>query len=96
MSAMQNFIGIGVWIAIGVVVGLLMKAVVRRPEDDQGPGTLILVFLSVFGALIGGMLGVGIFHLREPLALSSGGVGGAVFLSVFMGWLYRWGIRAWA
>ncbi|MBI4520617.1 MAG: hypothetical protein HY701_07250 [Gemmatimonadetes bacterium] len=95
MSAIQNFIGIALWIAIGVVAGLLMKTLVRRPEDDRGSGTLVLVFLSVFGALIGGMLGVGIFHLREPLALSSGGIGGAIFLSVFMGWLYRWGIRVW-
>lgn len=90
---MQNWIGVGVWIVIGVIAALFVKAVVKRPEDDTRTGTLLLVVLSAFGAVVGGMLGVGIFHLREPLALSPGGIAGAVFLALLMGFLYRWGIR---
>ncbi|MBI4540120.1 MAG: hypothetical protein HY704_11500 [Gemmatimonadetes bacterium] len=90
---MHNFIGVGVWIVIGIIAALLVKAIVKRPEDDAPSGTLLLLVLSAFGAVIGGMLGVGIFHLREPIALSRGGIGGAVFLALLMASLYRWGIR---
>lgn len=90
---MQNWIGVGVWIIIGVMAAFVMKAAVRRPEDDTASGTLLLVVLSAFGAVVGGMLGVGIFHLRDPLALSPGGIAGAIFLASLMGFLYRWGTR---
>jgi hypothetical protein len=41
------------------------------------------------------MLGVGLFHLWNPIppALSPGGFGGAIFLAVVMTWIYRWGVR---
>jgi hypothetical protein len=49
--------------------------------------------LGAFGAVIGGMLGVGIFEFDEPLAISAGGMGGALAFSVLMSFVYRWGIR---
>jgi hypothetical protein len=51
------------------------------------------MLLGAFGAVVGGMLGVGIFEFEEPLALSAGGMGSALAFSVFMSALYRWGIR---
>ena len=39
------------------------------------------------------MLGVGTFHLYEPLAISLGGMSGALIFSVMMTFLYRWGLR---
>ena len=42
------------------------------------------------------MLGVGIFHFYEPVALSAGGMGSAAVFALFMGWVYRWGVRGWA
>jgi hypothetical protein len=92
---MQNWIGIGIWIVMGGAVGLAMKFLVKRPEETAGH-TPILIVLGAFAAVIGGMLGVGIFHLYEPLALSPGGVGAAFVFSVLMTFVYRWGIRGWA
>lgn len=88
----MNWIGIGIWIVMGALVGLLMKVLVDRPEAAPGH-TAILLVLGVFGALVGGMLGVGIFHFYDPVALSLGGMAGAALLSFLMVWLYRWGVR---
>ena len=89
---MENWIGIGVWIVMGSLIGSAMKAVIRRPEVTPGH-TTILVVLGAFAAVIGGMLGVGIFTFDDPRALSLGGMGGAVFLSVLFTSIYRWGVR---
>jgi hypothetical protein len=90
---MENWIGVGIWIVLGVLVALAMKVLVQRPEEQPGHN-LVLVVLGAFAAVVGGMLGVGIFHFEDPLALSVGGMAGALFLSALMSWLYRWGIRA--
>jgi hypothetical protein len=89
---MQNWIGIGVWIVLGMLIGLVMKAVIKRPEETAGH-TVILAVFGAFGAVIGGMLGVGILELFNPRALSLGGMLGAVVFATFISWLYRWGIR---
>ena len=74
-------------------MGLLMKVVIRRPEETGGHA-LILAALGAFGAVIGGMLGVGIFEFDDPVSLSVGGMAGVVVLSALMTWIYRWGTRA--
>lgn len=89
---MQNWIGIAIWIVMGSVVGLVMKALIQRPEETPGH-TLVLMVLGSFAAVIGGMLGVGIIHLYEPLALSVGGMAGAAIFSIMMTFVYRWGLR---
>jgi uncharacterized membrane protein YeaQ/YmgE (transglycosylase-associated protein family) len=89
---MQNWIGIAIWIVMGAVVGLVMKALIQRPEETPGH-TPILMVLGSFAAVIGGMLGVGIVHLYEPLALSVGGMTGAAIFSIMMTFVYRWGLR---
>ena len=40
------------------------------------------------------MLGVGIFHLYDPLALSPGGMGAGFAFAVLMTFIYRWGVRS--
>jgi uncharacterized membrane protein YeaQ/YmgE (transglycosylase-associated protein family) len=90
---MQNWIGVGIWIVLGVVIGMIMKAVIKRPEESPGH-TPVLAFLGAAGAVIGGMLGVGILEFFHPNALSLGGMLGAVVFATFISWLYRWGIRA--
>ena len=89
---MENWIGAGIWIALGMGVGLAMRRVVDRPEETEGHAAVLALF-GGFGAVIGGMLGVGIFHFHEPLALSPGGVGGALVFSALITFVYRWGIR---
>ena len=89
---MENWIGVGVWIVMGVVIALVMRMVIKRPEETPGH-VPVLVVLGAFGAVIGGMLGVGIFEFDEPLALSVGGMAGAATFAVFMSFIYRWGIR---
>jgi hypothetical protein len=89
---MQNWIGIAIWIVMGAAIGLAMTAAIKRPEATQGH-TAVLMALGAFAAVIGGMLGVGIFHLYEPLAISPGGMGGGAVFASMMTFLYRWGIR---
>ncbi|MFO8175713.1 MAG: hypothetical protein R6T96_15620 [Longimicrobiales bacterium] len=90
---MENWIGIGVWIVLGGLVGLVVKALVKGPEAATSGHTLIIMILGAFAAVVGGMLGVGLFAFEDPLALSPGGMAGAVFLSVLFTYIYRWGIR---
>ncbi len=90
---MENWIGIGVWIVLGAIVGLVMKAIVKLPEAQPGH-TAVLLILGAFAAVVGGMLGVGIFQFQDPRALSVGGMIGALFLSVLLTWTYRWGSKS--
>ncbi len=92
---MENWIGIGIWIVLGALVGLSMKVLVKQSGERPGHATLLAVF-GAFGAVIGGMLGVGLFHFLDPRALSIGGFGGAIFLSALLSGIYRWGIRTMA
>ena len=89
---MENWIGVGIWIVMGGLIALVMRAVIKRPEESPGH-VPVLVVLGAFGAVIGGMLGVGIFEFDDPLALSAGGMGGAATFAVVMSFIYRWGIR---
>lgn len=89
---MQNIIGVAIWIVMGVVVGLVMKALVKRPEATPGHTTILLV-LGALAAVIGGMLSVGIFDLYGNSVISRAGMLGALGFSALMTWVYRWGIR---
>ena len=94
---MENWIGIGIWIVMGAVIALVMRTAIKRPEETPGH-VPVLVVLGAFGAVIGGMLGVGIVEfgilkVDEPIALSAGGMGGAATFAVLMSFIYRWGIR---
>lgn len=92
LAPMENWIGIGIWIVMGIVIALLMKAIIKRPNETPGH-SVVLSILGAFGAVIGGMLGVGLFHFYDPVAISAGGFGGAVVLSALMAGIYRWGIH---
>lgn len=89
---MQNWIGIAIWIVMGASIGLLMRALISRPEEQPGHAQIIAV-LGGFAAVIGGMLGVGTFHLFDPMAISVGGMAGAAIFAALMTFIYRWGLR---
>lgn len=89
---MTNWIGIAIWILLGAAIGLAMKLVVKLDDETSGHG-LLLAVLGAFGAVIGGMLGVGIFEFWEPSSLSIGGMGGAVVLAALLAFVYRWGVK---
>lgn len=89
---MQNWIGIAIWIIMGAGIGLVMRAIISRPEEQPGHAQIIMV-LGAFAAVIGGMLGVGTFHLFDPLAISVGGMAGAAIFAALMTFVYRWGLR---
>jgi uncharacterized membrane protein YeaQ/YmgE (transglycosylase-associated protein family) len=89
---MQNWIGVAIWIVMGAVIGLFMKALIKRPEETQGHVPVLMV-LGAFSACIGGMLGVGFFDMYHPLALSVGGMASGFVFSALMTFIYRWGIR---
>ena len=40
---MENWIGIGVWIVMGGLLGLTMGAIIRRPEATPGHTTILVV-----------------------------------------------------
>lgn len=89
---MENWIGIGIWIVMGALIGLVMKALVRRPQATPGH-TRLIVILGAFAAVVGGMLGVGVFSFWNPTALSLGGTVGAAVLAILFTFIYRWGLK---
>lgn len=89
---MENWVGVGLWIILGAAVGLAMKILIKLPATDRGHDVLLAV-LGAFGAVIGGMLGVGILSFRDPVALSPGGFLGALLFSAFSAAVYRWGAK---
>ena len=89
---MENWIGIGIWIIMGALIGLVMKSLVKRPNTTPGHTALVAI-LGAFAAVVGGMLGVGIFAYLDPKALTMGGMFGAAALAVLFTFIYRWGIK---
>ena len=67
---MENWIGIAVWIVMGGLIGLVMKAIVKRPEATEGH-TAILVVLGAFAGVVGGMLVATLYSKISLAAFSS-------------------------
>jgi hypothetical protein len=89
---MENWIGIGIWIIMGSLIGLFMTILIKRPEAAPGH-TGLMAILGAFAAVVGGLLGVGIFSFYDPRALSPGGMLGAATLAALFTFIYRWGVR---
>lgn len=90
---MENWIGIAIWIVLGAGIGLAMKPLVRIDVEETSGHTVILAVLGAFAAVVGGMLGVGIFDFEQARALSLGGMIGGVALAALFTFIYRWGIK---
>lgn len=66
--------GILIWLAIGVAAAVLTRAVYRGPTTTP----FLSVCFGMFGALVGGMLGVAGYISHDPSPLRIGGLIGAV------------------
>ncbi len=89
---MENWIGVGIWIVMGGLIGLAVKIFIRQPSVAPGHDVILMV-LGAFASIVGGMLGVGIFSFSHPAAISPGGMAGAAFLAALFTGIYRWGVR---
>ncbi len=77
---MTFFTGLLIWLAIGVVAGLVIRAVYRGPTTTM----FLTIFFGVAGAFIGGMLGVSPYVAHDPTPWRLGGlIGAALGASLF-------------
>lgn len=77
--------GILIWLAIGVGAAVLMRAFHRGPTT-----TLFLaVCFGMFGALVGGMLGVSFYVTHDPSPFRVGGLIGTVLGALLFSWTYQ-------
>jgi uncharacterized membrane protein YeaQ/YmgE (transglycosylase-associated protein family) len=77
--------GFAVWITIGLLGGFVMYFFYRGPQTTQ----LMSIVLSVFGAFIGGMLGMSPYIHHAPAPLRLGGLIGATLGAFGFGLIYH-------
>jgi uncharacterized membrane protein YeaQ/YmgE (transglycosylase-associated protein family) len=82
---MTFIVGFLVWIALGVVAGLIMPRAYRAAATVP----LLTVVFGVFGAFIGGMLGTSPYIFHDPTPLRFGSLLGALLGAVFFSFLYH-------
>lgn len=77
--------GFLIWLAFGLVGGAVVKALYRAPGTV---GVLTFTF-AIFGAFIGGMLGVSAYVYHDPVPTRVGALVGAAIGSLFFSWVYH-------
>lgn len=77
--------GIIIWIVIGIGAALLFRAFYRGPTTTPFLG----VCFAVFGALVGGMLGVAGYVTHDPSPLRIGGLLGCVAGALLFSYIYH-------
>ncbi|HEX7051279.1 MAG TPA: hypothetical protein VF188_13820 [Longimicrobiales bacterium] len=81
--------GFLIWLAFGLLAAAIIRGLYRAP------GTMgVLTFvLAIFGAFIGGMLGMYPYIFHEPVPTRPGGLIGALAGAFFFGFLYHFMAR---
>lgn len=82
---MTFIVGFAVWLAFGVVAGLIMPRAYRAAATDP----LMTVVFGVFGAFIGGMLGTSPYVFHDPTPLRVGALIGSLSGALFITFLYH-------
>lgn len=82
---MAYLIGFLVWLAIGIVAGVILRVVYHGPTTVVG----LTQFFAIAGAFIGGMLGVSPYVYHDPSPLRFGGLLGAVLGASLFSFLYH-------
>ncbi|HSH45524.1 MAG TPA: hypothetical protein VK966_06695 [Longimicrobiales bacterium] len=77
--------GILIWLAIGVGAALLTRMFYRGPTTT----TFLAVCFDMFGALVGGMLGVSFYVAHDPSPFRVGGLIGTVLGATLFSWTYN-------
>lgn len=85
MTFMKFLVGFVIWLAVAISAGLVVFRLGRGP----GTNRIITVMLAIFGAFIGGMLGVAAYVYHDPTPLQPGGLIGAVVGSIFFSSVYQ-------
>lgn len=86
---MTYFVGFLIWFGIALVAGLSMYAVFHEAETNR----VLTVIFAIFGAFIGGMLGVSGYIWHAPTPLRAGAVIGAIAGSCFFSFVYQFTAR---
>ena len=82
---MTFIVGFLVWIAFGVVAGLI----VPRAYKAAATVPLLTVVFGIFGAFIGGMLGTSPYVFHDPTPLRVGSLIGAFVGAGFFTFMYH-------
>ena len=82
---MTFIIGFLVWLAVGVIAGLIMPRAYRAGATVP----LLTVVFGIFGAFIGGMLGTSPYIFHDPTPLRFGSLLGALLGATFFTFLYH-------
>jgi uncharacterized membrane protein YeaQ/YmgE (transglycosylase-associated protein family) len=86
---MEFVTGFLIWLALGLIAGFLARATYRA----AGTTTLLTVLFGVFGAFIGGMLGMSAYIFHNPVPIRPGGILGAALGALFFSYLYHFVAR---
>ncbi|HUG02437.1 MAG TPA: GlsB/YeaQ/YmgE family stress response membrane protein [Longimicrobiales bacterium] len=79
------FIGLLVWLIIGLAGGVLARALYAAPDTEPA---LTIVF-GVFGAFIGGMLGLSGYVHHDANPMRFGGLLGAALGAILFAMIYH-------
>lgn len=82
---MDFITGFLIWLAMGVVAALLVRAVYRA----AGTAMALTLAFGVLGAFIGGMLGVSGYIYHDPTPMRFGALLGAGLGGLFFPFLYH-------
>jgi uncharacterized membrane protein YeaQ/YmgE (transglycosylase-associated protein family) len=86
---MRYVIGFVIWIVIGLVIAAVVR-VIARAAETSAPVTFIF---GIFGAFVGGMLGVSGYVFHDPAPVRFGGILGALLGAAFFTSLYHYMAR---
>jgi uncharacterized membrane protein YeaQ/YmgE (transglycosylase-associated protein family) len=86
---MRYILGFVIWVLIGLVAATVIRTIARGPDTS----TLVNILFGLFGAFVGGMLGVSGYVFHDPAPLRFGGILGAVVGAFFFTYLYQYMAR---
>lgn len=79
------FAGLAVWLVLGIVGGIVVRAGYRT----DGTLLALTIVFAVLGAFIGGMLGTAAYIHYDPSPLRLGGILGATTGALLFPWMYH-------